>query len=246
MVNNFIIGAFIKEQIARLNLTQKALANMLNVTPQAVGQWVNGVTRPQEEFREKMEDIFGVPFPKEERNNMKLKVKPLEEIHTLTEFDDAVEAITKHLEYDAYSVTLKRLILYLLSLATAYECYYIHFCKKWDFEKNVTWSSISSCLRTLLSSDIAPIPEDCTYPFEKNLMFNQKLEYISYMINGELVEDLDDEKYCRKEGFVQDLGEYGMWAGYTLCDVLPDEENSLITIFKVTVLQLIDVLDEIA
>ncbi len=59
-MNPEVIGKFISEQRKKLNLTQKELADKLNITSQAISKWENGRGIPDIEMLKTLSDIFGV------------------------------------------------------------------------------------------------------------------------------------------------------------------------------------------
>lgn len=59
-MNPEIIGKYISEQRKKLKLTQKMLADKLNVTSQAISKWENGRGIPDIEMLKKLSEIFQV------------------------------------------------------------------------------------------------------------------------------------------------------------------------------------------
>lgn len=59
-MNPEVIGKYISEQRKKLNLTQKELADKLNVTSQAISKWENGRGIPDIEMLKELSEIFQV------------------------------------------------------------------------------------------------------------------------------------------------------------------------------------------
>lgn len=60
ILNSEIIGKFISEQRKKLNLTQKELADKLNITSQAISKWENGRGLPDIETLKLLSEIFQI------------------------------------------------------------------------------------------------------------------------------------------------------------------------------------------
>lgn len=54
--------SFIQKRLNEIGMSQKELANKLNVTPPMVNQWISGYRNIPEVYKEKLEEILGCPF----------------------------------------------------------------------------------------------------------------------------------------------------------------------------------------
>ena len=259
MTENELLGKKIQRALRRSGLTQKDLAEKLPATPQAVSQWVNGKYRPDQMYWKTLHEILGINVYEILHNTEnygagEMNITPLEQITNLDTLRDAVEEILNNCQYfidQTYAHSITEMLRRMLYLVIGYEIYYAEIAHLHTHDgpapdDPVDWSWIGDDIREMLMSDKSmpfPMPigfKLSSFPFRSpDFLLSNQIEWMSYKIGGELFEEgaeHDSPEYIRS------LGSKGELSGYILNCMLPDKENSLVTMFKIALFGLVKVL----
>ena len=251
MLDLILTSKKIKEGRQKAGLTQEQLAEKIHVTKQAVSNWERGENLPDEDVREKIEEILGIKLRKESMVNYHYKpfhkqnpeLKSLGEIDQIEEITDAVLKIVDSLSIDSYENTIKRMIFLTLIVILGKEIYYDDHCKKYYSDCALDWYVTASDLQSLVSDADDWVLGERTYPFRTKNLLSRKVEIIVFDMGYELFEDFDESGY--RNGFVQQIGRYGESCGYDLLDLLPETNTDLMVIYKSAIYDIADILFDI-
>ena len=251
MLDTTTTSKIIKEARIHANLTQEQLAEKLFVSKQAVSNWERGENLPDEDVREKIEEILGVKLRKESMINYHYKpfLKQMPELKSLGEIDQieeliaAVIKIVDSLSIDSYEHTIKRMLYLTLAVILGKELYYDDHCKKYYSDCTFDWNTTASDLQSLVSNADDWVLGERDYPFRTKNLLSRKVEIIVFDMGYELFEDFDESGY--RNGFVQQIGRYGESCGYDLLDLLPETNTDLMVIYKSAIYDIADILFEL-
>jgi len=175
MITNEELGRRIKQARTQKGYTQEQLADMLNVTKQAVSNWERGENRIDEGVRESLEEILCISLaPSFRRKEMGSKtIKPLEQIDNLDELLGYADQIVEKTPVDsAFSASVSKLLHLVLNVVLGYEIYALSFKRKADEKENrenpnlpfpnittFDWNDVAEDLMALQDNDdVYPIP----------------------------------------------------------------------------------------
>ena len=256
---NELIGRRIRRELDRRGLSQKDLAEKLFVTPQAVSQWISGKYRPDEEYRKGIRDVLGINvndivYNTEDHGETKMNVTPLEQITDLDTLHDAVEEILNNCQYfidQTYAHSITEMLRRMLYLVIGYETYYAEIAHLHTHDgpapdDPVDWSWIGDDIREMLMSEkkfAFPMPIGfnlSSFPFRSpGFLLSNQIEWMAYKIGGELFEEGAEHE---SPEYLISLGSKGELSGEILNSMLPDRENTLVTMFKIALFGLVRVL----
>ncbi|MCR5205983.1 MAG: hypothetical protein K6E47_13145 [Lachnospiraceae bacterium] len=170
-------------------------------------------------------------------------VMPLEAITSIDNLLNEIGKVINLVEIDAvYEKTIRRLLRLQLIELLGYDIYYFCSEHKKDEDWPLDWSLIASDVEMVLDvCDTIPISnqnKDFPFIFKDNL-YACKVEFIAYLIGGELFEDTGEDSYSKS------VGKKAYNCGYELLNILPKTDNALITSYKAALLSLRDVLEDI-
>ena len=249
MLDLTITSKLIKDGREKAGLSQEKLAEMLHVSKQAVSNWERGKNLPDEGCREDIEGILDIKLHNE-RMAKKVctpfirqipEIKPLEEINSLEELLPSIERIIDSVAVDAYESTVKEMLYLTLTEMLGYGVYYqLHCHKIYSDEDPMDWGTIAAELGDFIKVyDKWPL-ERTTYPFRSESLLAKKVEWIAYMIGGELFEDFDEDGY--RDDYPQQIGRLGEECGYDLLNLIPDSNTDLMVIYRSAILDVAEML----
>lgn len=247
MRNYHQIGEIIKNARVNKKMTQEDLAGLLFTTKQAVSGWECGRYNPGEESKRRLAEVLGIDFSNINENRMSSDMLALEKIDNIDELTEIVAQIINKIKLDnEYNITIRYMLELAVFLCLGYEIYYMKRLRKKEMAEDLSWSTIAWDIRNLVNDrNFEPVPVKTSYLFSKRSLMLNKIEFTSYLIGGELFEDVDEEKYEWNEGFEQQIGRIAEHAGYELTNLIPDNETSIIVVYKVALLKLADILEEV-
>lgn len=245
---NTINGKSIKNARNKRNYTQEQLADLLHVTKQAVSNWETGKNRPDEDIRFALEKELGVKLQYNYANRVEANmrsIKPLQEIKDLQDVLDCVDDLVNAVDIEeVYAVSVRKMLRMLLIEIIGYNCYYIDLYDSQGRDGRSDWGDIAYYLDALINvSNEDFLPNDTSFPFRfKNDLLLKRIEWIAYVIGGELFEDFDDSGY--RDGFPQQIGRYAEACGYDLLKVMPGKDTSLRSVLLIATLSLSEIVEE--
>lgn len=238
---------------ARLNKgwTQEELAEkMMGIqSKQNISNWERGVCVPGIEVRNELQDILECNLHGERKK--KMNIKPLIELTTLKETDEAIKGILEGLNYQTgrkeyFNDMLER----FLWLMVGYYRYIDDSIRKreakrigWDYEAP-EWDCVAADLEELLKPEVDPFDSFESQNVGK-YSISRKIESLLFKIGGELFEDFDEDGY--RNGYIQQVGRVGEKCGYELIELLPATETETDTTMELryAILKLSDYLCEL-
>lgn len=228
-------------------MTQEQLAEILHVSSASVSQWENGTYRPSEEVRDNIEKVLGVRFPKivaDMENNKNLKIPELWEIKNINELKEYVDLIIDNTELDSvFEKSLKRILKEVLLLCLGYRLYYQErTIDEKIFKSQPQWIDVAGFVSSLTyGEDILDNTMNFTMPevSSKNPMKRKILDMtdsigIQYYEDSENAEDIS-----LLMGSIAPLAES---AGGELVNIIPEEENSFMSVLKISLLCMADLI----
>ncbi|MBP0990838.1 MAG: helix-turn-helix transcriptional regulator [Oscillospiraceae bacterium] len=253
MLDKTKTGEKIREARKKLGWTQEQFAKKIPVEKQAVSNWERGANLPDEGIRDKIEEILQTKLPYEKKNtfcgNTLSKtipeLKPLEEINSIDDITDSVNKIIDSVKIDEYKTVLRKMLFLTLMELLGYEIYYEMHCRKYYSKDKSLDNTLNWALTALNIRDIVKIHNDwplneTKYKFQSSSLFAKKVEWMAYLISGELFEDFDENGY--RNSFVQEIGQYGEVCGYELLDLIPDSNSDIMVIYKSAMLDIAEIL----
>ena len=242
MIDTRILGKNIRLGRNRAGMTQEELAEKLFVSKQAVSNWELGKNRPDEALRENIEQLLHVDLSTDvyhRKMNKPIQIKPLKQIDNMEELMATADAIIDQIKVDTFEHTVKKMLSLTVFQMLGYDIYYQDHCRNSFAELDgIDWGCIAEDIDLLIdtSGDEFFLREDGLCLIETENLLKKRIWYMSFMIGGELFEDFDDDGY--RNDFVQQIGRYGEDCGYDLLDLIPEADNSVITVYKTALLEL--------
>ena len=240
----------IKDGRKKASLSQEELADKLHVSKQAVSNWERGKNLPDEGLREEIERVLDIKLHNEKMTaqirtpflRQIHELKPLEDIDGIEELLLSIEKIIESVKMNEYEPAIKKMLYLTLAEMLGYGIYYQLHCRKlYSDEEPLDWGIIGSDLSDLIKVyDRWPL-EQTTCPFSSSNLLAKKVEWIAYVIGGELFEDFDEKGY--RNDYPQQIGRFGMECGYDLLNLLPDSNTDIMVIYKAAILDIADMLD---
>ncbi len=243
-----------KNEICNKTALRRELEEVIGAGEGTVKDWILGRHLPRKkEDVLKVADYLGIDPKKiliEEgepiMSNDVHESKPilnLDSIDSIDELQKETDKIINLVEVDnAYEKTIRRFLKLQLFELLGYEIYYFGADHKRDEDWPLDWSLIASDVEMVLDiCDTIPISSQAKdFPFLfKNNLYACKVEFIAYLIGGELFEDQEIETYKKS------VAKKAYDCGYELLNMLPEKDNTVITSYKASLLSLRDVLDNI-
>ena len=241
MVDDRIIGKNIKDSRNQKKYTQEDLAKLLNVTKQAVSNWENAKNRPDEDIRPQLSQILGISIEYVDcAGGQSMTIKPLADIDTIKELKDAIDTIMKNVQIDKeYQISIRTLLEMTLWIITGYEYYKHH--KYYNDESECEWRTIAWALQALID-DNEPYPIDDYIrqgsPVTYDNKLKNKINSMAFTTGCELFQDFDDNGY--RQEFPQHVGRYAEEYGIKLCTLLPDNQDDILSLYKISLYNLAD------
>ena len=245
MLPNKAIGQMIRIARTKRGLTQEELANELYVTKQAVSDWELGKHRPSPDLWRRLNEFLKIDIT-DETESHGLKAIPLKQIDGIETLNRLVAEMINCLELDSlFEHSLKKLLKMTLQVVLAYECYCRGIYWRDNPDDELDWALIAWDVGTLLkqdTSDFIPVESKSTYSVQKYPLA-EMICYLTQSIEGELFEDFDEDGF--RDGYLKKLAHSGVLSGYELLKVLPKGENSLLTSYKLALLELAEAIGKL-
>ena len=176
-----------------------------------------------------------------------MDIPPLREIDNIDDLLRYVDIIMDAVCIDTeYKRAMEKILRDVLLLMLGYECYYRDFERRRtkDLEDIPAWASVANRIEELTyRNELNVFIDKPKWPFESRSLIKRQIEDRATSIGGELFEDFDEEG--RHEGFIQQIGGLGESAGYELMCIVPDKENSFMSLLYINLLALSEVVSEI-
>ena len=161
------------------------------------------------------------------------------------EINQNIETILDHVEIDEiYRLTVRKMLKYVIYLALGWEARSIRKAlNAGEIETSFSWNNVLAYISELLGEDNWPIPRDYHAFWYGNVLsassgrMIHKIEYITRM-NECAVLDVCLEGDDSPEGKLGlEMEDVGARSGYKLLSILPEQDNSLMTVFKMALLE---------
>ena len=239
--HRMIIANAIKEGRTNLGLTQEQLGEKLGYVKQTISNWETGKNDVPDEEIERLNETLGLNISKkalmnqEERKVRNMMIKPLEEIDKFEDyfpvFDEAIRLVT---ENDSSAVPYKIVMRKFLCISTV--CALIEK-KQLGWEESSLWEITGYKLLTIINANSFEIieAERRSAGIERQLELARKVILDSYsnIYNiGEIDNIVLEEKY------EETLADYSTAYINDIIAILPDTDNSFITVLMVYLLEL--------
>lgn len=192
------MGETIRRALVDQGLSQKELAEMMHVTPQAVSKWIRGESRPTQDNVAKIYEILGVDLTKEmvkkERKHCSNDNMKHRELDQITNYELAKEEAALILKETGiaskYSHSVYTLLSWLVPAVIGLTHHQLVNAKEDD---EVDYSCIIDNLSELIDD------ENCPYKIRDH--YGNYLSYNFYLMGMDLFESFDvytisDHDYC--------------------------------------------------
>jgi transcriptional regulator with XRE-family HTH domain len=251
MLKNEVLGKRILDARRKKCWTQDQLAKKVGVHKQAVSNWERGKNRIDEEIKEKLEEVLEINLsrPNRKMEFIDMKIKALDEIITEEELLKYVDQIVDMTPVDSlFSFSVKELLKLTLIVVLGYELYAQNEEREAarnapmeypDYDTTLDWGNIAFDLSAIFNSfDFYPMPAPYNH-IDMKPLYQAKIECLSETIGEVLFEDLE------KDGFCYDVGRLAYNTSFDLLRILPSMENSLLSSFKISILHLASIVDDL-
>ena len=241
MIDDRIIGKNIRDSRLKKRYTQKNLADKLCVTKQAVSNWENGKNRPDEDIRPRLSQILGISIEYVDyTGGHSMTIKPLADIDTIQELKGAIDTLINNVQIDnEYQISIRTLLEMTLWTVTGFEYYKNQ--KYYDGEETCDWETIAWALQALIDdNELYPIDDYIRQgsPVNYDSKVKNKINSMAFTTGFELFKDFDDDGYSQE--FPQLVGRYAEEYGIKLCTLIPDKQDDILSLYKISLYNLGD------
>ncbi len=189
---------------------------------QNISNWERGVCNPGYEIKTELQEILEFSIENERKTNM--TIKPLIEIETLEETEEAINTIIQNFNIQSQRREyLDDILKKILWLMIGYYRYIVDANEKkisresgWEYQAP-EWCDIAGDLKELIDYNLDRYEREL--PFIGQYPISIKIHAIIFKIGGELFEDFDEDGY--RCGYVQQVAREGESCGYDLISLLP-------------------------
>ncbi len=246
MTYNEYLGMEIKQIRGRNNLTQEEFGREFGVSKQTVSGWERGKLCPGIDIITRINEKYGVNLIiKRKKEVHEMDVMQLREYDNLEDLKKAVDEIIEAVKLDnTHSNVIKKWLRDTLILVIGYDVYYSARVYGKDF--SLDWGSVAYELTQIITrgEDDESRTEIMAFSRLSSEML-QKIYLLHYRIGAELFEDCDEEHGFYDGRYDHELGYLADSCASELLMTLPEEENSICTLYRVAVLELTNLVNSL-
>ena len=236
----------IQRQRVLHGLTQDKLGEAMGYSKQTISAWENGRLTPSEEAYENLRSILHVAPESKicssmEEKKMCLSIKPLEDLKSEKEVENAIEQILNTLSLNENQHIIKYVLKRLMFVGVAETLSYNRIGKMHNHKmiRDYSWKMTIFCISSGLFLENACHKYNNEAYVSTALvlkdMLDEKMDLLMYGCHGPQdnwwkIDNPDDiEEQIPLKGDDWEIEAKGITCLYELLDVLPENDNSIIT-----------------
>lgn len=232
------IGKQIKEAREKQNMSQAELGKKLFVSSQAVSNWENNRNGIDIETKNKMEEVLHIILQEEITEEIDTNIEPF---HEIKDIDRLIEVLGLFIcavgTEDVFSKSLNHMLLLTALEVVGFVCSCSEESKN---NESIKWKDIAEYIQVLF---FGQGPK--TIIVEDDNRFNADTHSVTAKIM-KLAAQKTSEKmfsiFSDEESFVSAVNNVGANAGYYLSVILPEEDNTLLTLFRLYLTKMVDLM----